>query len=93
MSKKDRLGGAIIGVIAIQIVVIIIQHALLFWLAYFSGWLARLVSGTKWVTAINMVVGTAFTADILPMIGGALGWIGSFLKSVRIASSSIKNNN
>ena len=38
-----------------------------------------------------MVFGTAFTADMLPMIGGALGWIGGFFKSVRTASNN--NNN
>ena len=90
MSKKDVSGWALVGVIAFLIVVIIIQPALLFWLGYFSGWLAKLVIGTKLVTAINMVFGTAFTADMLPMIGGALGWIGGFFKSVRTAS---KNNN
>ena len=89
MGKKDVSGWAIVGVIAFLIVVIIIQPALLFWLGYFSGWLAKLVIGTKLVTAINMAFGTAFTADMLPMIGGALGWIGGFFKSVRI----IKNNN
>ena len=89
MGRKDVSGWAIVGVIAFLIVVIIIQPALLFWLGYFSGWLAKLVIGTKLVTAINMVFGTAFTADMLPMIGGALGWVGSFFRSAR----TIKNNN
>lgn len=82
MSRKDVSGWAIVGVIAFFVVVIIIEPALLFWLGYFSGWLAKLVIGTKLVTAINMAFGTAFTADMLPMIGGALGWIGSFFKSI-----------
>ena len=90
MGRKDVSGWALVGIIAFLVVVIIIKPALLFWLGYFSGWLAKLVIGTKLVTAINMVFGTAFTADMLPMIGGALGWIGSFFKSVRTASN---NNN
>ena len=89
MSRKNVSGWALVGIIAFFVVVIIIEPALLFWLGYFSGWLAKLVIGTKLVTAINMVFGTAFTADMLPMIGGALGWIGGFFKSVR----TIKNNN
>ena len=89
MGRKDISGWAIVGVIAFLVVVIIIEPALLFWFGYFSGWLATLVIGTKLVTALNMVFGTAFTADMLPMIGGALGWIGSFFRSVR----TIKNNN
>ena len=90
MSRKDVSGWAIVGVIAFLIVVIIIEPALLFWLGYFSGWLAKLVIGTKLVTAINMVFGTAFTADMLPMIGGALGWIGGFFKSTTAVKESNK---
>ena len=90
MGKKDVSGWAIVGVIAFFVVVIIIEPALLFWLGYFSGWLAKLVIGTKLVTAINTVFGTAFTADILPMIGGALGWIGGFFKSTTAVKESNK---
>ena len=90
MGRKDDSGWAIVGIIAFLIVVIIIQPALLFWLGYFSGYLAKLVIGTKLVTAINMVFGTAFTADMLPMIGGALGWIGGFFKSTTAAKGSNK---
>ena len=87
MGRKDVSGWAIVCTIAFLVVVIIIEPAFLFWLGYFSGWLAKLVIGTKLVTAINMVFGTAFTADMLPMIGGALGWIGGFFKSIRTASN------
>ena len=90
MSRKNSSEWAIVGIIVFLIVVIIIESALLFWFGYFSGWLAKLIIGTKLVTAINMVFGTAFTADILPMIGGALGWIGSFFKSIRTASNNQK---
>lgn len=89
MGREDYSGWAIVGIIAFFVVVIIIKPLLVFWLGYFSGWLAKLVIGTKLVTAINMVFGTAFTADMLPMIGGALGWIGGFFKSIH----TIKNNN
>lgn len=87
MGRKNASGWAIVGIIVFFVVVIIIQPALLFWLGYFGGWLAKLVIGTKLVTAINMVFGTAFTADMLPMIGGALGWIGGFFKSIRTTSN------
>ena len=87
MGRKNASGWAIVGIIVFLVVVIIIQPALLFWLGYFGGWLAKLVIGTKLVTAINMVFGTAVTADMLPMIGGALGWIGGFFISIRTASN------
>ena len=90
MSRKNVSGWAIVGIITFFVVVIIIEPALLFWLGYFSGWLAKLVIGTKLVTAINMVFGTAFTADMLPMIGGALGWIGGFFNSISATSNHQK---
>ena len=90
MGRKNVSGWAIVGIIAFLVVVIIIEPALLFWLGYFGGWLAKLVIGTKLVTAINMVFGTAFTAHMLPMIGGALGWIGSFFKSINTISNNQK---
>ena len=90
MSRKNGSGWAIVGIVVFLIVVIIIEPALLFWFGYFSGWLAKLIIGTKLITAINMVFGTAFTADMLPMIGGALGWIESFFKSIRTASNNQK---
>ena len=90
MGRKDVSGWTIVGIITFFVVAIIIKPALLFWLGYFSGWLAKLVIGTKLVTAINMVFGTAFTADMLPMIGGALGWIGGFFKSISTTSNNQK---
>ena len=90
MSRKNVSGQAIVGIITFFFVLFIIEPALLFWLGYFSGWLANLVIGTKLVTAINMVFGTAFTADMLPMIGGALGWIGCFFKSINTTSNNQK---
>ena len=88
MGRKNASGWAIVGIIVFLVVVIIIEPALFFWLGYFSGWLAKLIIGTKLVTAINIVFGTAFTADMLPMIGGALGWIGGFFKSIHTASNN-----
>ena len=64
MGRKNVSGWALVGIIAFLVVVIIIEPALLFWLGYFSGWLAKLVIGTKLVTAINMVFGTSFLPQI-----------------------------
>ena len=83
MSRKNVSGWDLVGIIAFLVIMIIIDPALLFWLGYFSGWIAKLVIGTNLITAINMTFGTAFTAAMLPMIGGALVWIGSFFKSIQ----------
>ena len=40
------------------------------------------------IAFLVVVIITAFTADMLPMIGGALGWIGGFFKSIHTASNN-----
>lgn len=80
---------AIIGIIVFIIVFIVFLPFINFWLAYFGGWLAKLVIGTKLAAALNLLFNTTyFTAEMLPMMAGALGWIGSFFKS----TATIKNN-
>ena len=77
---------ALIGVVVGIIVLIIVMPFINFWLAYFGGWLAKLVIGTKLAAALNILFNTTyFTAEMLPMLAGALGWIGGFFKgTVRI---------
>lgn len=81
---------ALIGVVVGIIVLIIVMPFINFWLAYFGGWLAKLVIGTKLATALNVLFNTTyFTAEMLPMLAGALGWIGSFFKgTTRIKENS-----
>ena len=71
----------IIVLAAIFIVFYLFYPFLLFWVGYFSGWLAKLIIGTKLAAALNIAFHTTwFTAEMLPTIGGALAWIGSFFK-------------
>lgn len=54
-----------------------------FWLSYFGGWITSLVIGKKLVAALNLLFNTTyFTKDMIPMMAGALGWIGGFFKSI-----------
>lgn len=70
-----------IGIIVLAAIFIVFYPFLLFWVGYFSGWIAKLVIGTKLAAALNIVFHTTwFTAEMLPMIGGALAWVGSFFK-------------
>lgn len=78
--KKDNAGLATIGVLALVAVIIILEPLLVFWLGYFSGWLTKIMVGTQVCSALNTTFGTSFTPDILPWIGGALGWVGSFFR-------------
>ena len=84
MGRKN-----ISGLSIIDIITLILEPILLFWIGYFVGWLTKLIIGIKLITVINIVFETTFTADIFPIIGGVLGWIISFFKSFR----AIKNNN
>ena len=73
--------GKLIGIIVLSIVCVVFYPFLLFWVGYFSGWVAKLIIGAKLAAALNMAFHTTwFTAEMLPMIGGALAWIGSFFK-------------
>ena len=47
------------------------------------------VIGVKLTMALNILFNTSyFTPQMLPMLSGALGWLGGFFKSV----TNIKNN-
>lgn len=82
-----------IGIIVLAAIFIVFYPFLLFWVGYFSGWLAKLVIGTKLAAALNIAFHTTwFTAEMLPMIGGALAWVGSFFKGTRQVTTEKKNN-
>lgn len=82
MKKSiSLLVGEVVGVIVLLIISVVFYPFLLFWLGYFSGWITKLVIGAKLAAALNMAFHTTwFTAEMLPMIGGALAWVGSFFK-------------
>lgn len=80
----------VIGAIGLICILFVIMPFISFWLAYFGGWIAKLVIGTKLAAALNILFNTTyFTAEMLPMMAGALGWIGSFFKS----TTTIKSKN
>lgn len=96
-ESTGSLVGKLIGIIVLAIIFVVFYPFLLFWFGYFSGWLAKLVIGAKLAAALNIVFHTTwFTAEMLPMIGGALAWIGSFFKgttkTVEKASKLNKKN-
>lgn len=80
-ESTGSLVGKLVRMIVLLIIFVVFYPFLLFWLGYFSGWIAKLIIGTKLAAALNMAFHTTwFTAEMLPMIGGALAWIGSFFK-------------
>ena len=91
-ESTNSLVGKLVGIIVLLIICVVFYPFLLFWLGYFSGWIAKLVIGTKLAAALNMAFHTTwFTAEMLPMIGGALAWIGSFFKGTANTIKESKN--
>ena len=82
---------AIILITLGAILLIFIIPLIGFWVAYFCGWIAKITFGTKLAAALNMLFQTTyFTKDMIPMVAGALGWIGGFFKSTTPAKGSNK---
>ena len=79
----------IIGAIVAVILLFLIMPFVNFWIAYFGGWIAKITIGGKLAAALNVLFNTTyFTAEMLPMMAGALGWIGSFFKSTTTVKKS-----
>ena len=74
-------GLTILGAIALIILAVIIEPFLVFWLCYFSGWIAKITIGKTLVRALELL-GIIISKDQLPWLAGALGWIGSFFKNI-----------
>jgi len=74
-------GFAIAGIIATFIVMIFVLPWLGFWLAYLGGWIAKITIGGVLVKGLALI-GLNITPDKIPLLSGALGWIGGFFKSI-----------
>lgn len=86
-SDESSNIGEIIGLIIFIVVLFVFAPWISYWLAYFGGWITSLVVGATLCDALNTLFDTTrFTPDMLPQMAGALGWIGSFFKSVNTAS-------
>lgn len=70
----------VLGVIGVVVLVLFIQPWLSFWLAYFCGWIAKLVIG-KYLVAGLALLKFDIPLDKIPLVAGVLGWVGSFFKS------------
>lgn len=86
MGKRYNVSaGEILAIIIVIVVLLIIAPFISYWLAHFGGWLAKITIGATLCDALNTLFGTMrFQPDMLPQMAGALGWIGSFFKGVKI---------
>jgi len=86
MPKKNFIGVICVAIVA-AILVEIIYPALLVGLGYFFGWVTKITIGNTLVNAINTSFGTEITKDILPWLGAALSWIGSFFYTPQVGTN------
>ena len=78
-----------VGAVALIIGLFLILPFISFWASYFGGWICKITIGNTLVKALNILFNTTyFTAEMLPWIAGALGWIGGFFK----ATINLKDN-
>lgn len=73
-------GLTFLGFLAAIVVALFIAPWISFWLAYFGGWIAKLVIGTKLVEGFSLF-GFMMPLAKIPLLAGTLGWIGSFFKN------------
>lgn len=84
--KRERENTGCVMAIALLLIAIILGPLLTFWLGYFSGWIAKIIIGETLCEALTHLK-LKVTPDMLPWIGGALAWIGSFFHSYSSSNS------
>jgi len=92
MTKNDM--NDILEIIVTIVTVIAILFFLpfiSFFFAWLGGWITKITIGPILCKALNTLFNTTiFTADKIPMISGALGWIGGFFKASSLGQKNKK---
>lgn len=77
MKKMDT--SEVVSYVIGYFIGMLIVSFIFFWCGYFMGWLAEITIGTRLARALNMLFNVSYFApEKLPMIAGALSWLGSF---------------
>ena len=83
-------GMGCLGVIVMAVIFIIFTPLLSFVLCYFGGWLCKITFGPTLCHALNTLFNVSFfTTEKIPLIAGALGWIGNYFRDKNNISSTI----
>lgn len=67
---------------------LIIEMPLIYFFGWLAGWFTKVFIGDAVCSGLNMIFNTSFTPDLLPKMGGALAWIGSFFKSKNFSTNN-----
>lgn len=72
----------IIGEVVIIILLLLLFPFISFFFSYLGGWLAKITIGGALCKALNVLFNVSyFTPDKIPLMAGALGWIGGYFKT------------
>ena len=83
-------GMGCLGVIVMAVIFIIFTPLLSFVLCYFGGWLCKITFGPTLCHALYTLFNVSFfTPEKIPLIAGALGWIGNYFRDKNNISSTI----
>lgn len=75
------------GVIILAIILYFVLPMLSFFITYIGGWVCKITFGPTLCYALNTLFNsTYFEPDKLPLMAGALGWIGGYFKSTDLSS-------
>lgn len=75
-------GMGCLGVIVMAVVLIVFAPMLSFVFCYFGGWLCKITFGPTLCHALNTLFNVSFfTPEKIPLMAGALGWIGNYFRS------------
>ena len=87
-NKDQSLSGlGCFGAIIIAIILYFFIPMLSFFFTYIGGWVCKVTFGPTLCYALNTLFNvTYFEPNKLPLMAGALGWIGGYFKSVNLSS-------
>lgn len=91
MHKKDNSDLILncLGIVTLVVICLFFLPLLNFGIAYFGGWICKITFGPMLCRALNTLFNaTFFSPDKLPLMAGALGWIGSYFKTYSTTSSN-----
>lgn len=92
MNNDDSIWAAL-GIFAAAIALIFFGPLIGFFLSYVGGLICKVTFGSILCNALNTLFNVAyFTPDKLPMMAGALGWIGGFFSSGSAAANRFKSD-
>lgn len=88
-DNDDFLDGmGCLGVIVMAVLLVVFAPMLSFVCCYFGGWLCKITFGPTLCNALNTLFNVSFfTPEKIPLMAGALGWIGNYFRSEKSLSS------